>query len=79
MRVAESRNRELRIALLLADGTGDFDFVRVFTIGETIYLDGYVKTPKHKVHAEEIAHYVGFEAIENFIRLMPETETDAKD
>jgi hypothetical protein len=71
-RATESRIKELRLALLLADGTGDFDFVRVFAVEEAIYLDGYVKSEKSRDRAEELARYVGFREIQNYIRLMPE-------
>ena len=70
-RGTESSIKELRLALLLADGTGDFDYVRVFAIDEAIYLDGYVTAEKSRERAEELARYVGFEQVHNFIRLMP--------
>ena len=64
-------NEERRLALLLADGTGDFDFVRAVTLEEKVYLEGHVKSYEHKQRAEELAHYVGFQDVRNALRIFP--------
>jgi osmotically-inducible protein OsmY len=63
------REKERRLALLLADGTGDFDFVRAVAIQNWVVLEGKVKTSRDKERAEEIARYVGFDAVVNSIRV----------
>jgi hypothetical protein len=69
----EESDRERRLALLLADGTGDFDFVRVFAIQTWVVLEGHVKAYRDKERAEELARHVGFEAIANTIRVHPDS------
>jgi hypothetical protein len=68
---SEAAEKERRLALLLADGTGDFDFVRAIAIEGRVVLEGYVKTHHHKQRAEELARYVGFRTIVNTIRVYP--------
>ena len=68
-------NRERRLALLLADGTGNFDFVRAVAFEDTAYLEGHVRSYEHKLRAEELAHYVGFNTVQNTLRVYPEEET----
>jgi osmotically-inducible protein OsmY len=63
--------RERRLALLLADGTGDYDFVRAVAIEESVYLEGRVTSYEHKRHAEDLARYVGFRDVKNSLRVMP--------
>ena len=63
--------RERRLALLLADGTGDFDFVHALAIQEILYLEGHVNSYEHKRRAEALARYVGFREINNGLRVMP--------
>jgi hypothetical protein len=67
-------DRERRLALLLADGTGDYDFVRAVAIGDMVYLEGHVKSLPHKQRAEELAEYVGFREVQNALRIFPEGE-----
>jgi hypothetical protein len=62
-------DKEHRLALLLADGTGDFDFVRAAVIQNWVVLEGKVKAYKDKERAEELARYVGFDAVVNTIRV----------
>lgn len=64
-------NKERRLALLLADGTGNFDFVRAVALEAIIYLEGHVKSYEHKQRAEELAHYVGFLDVRNALRIFP--------
>jgi hypothetical protein len=64
--------RTRRLALLLADGTGEFDFVQVVGFGELVYLEGRVSDHSYKVKAEQLARYVGFVDIRNAIRVLPE-------
>jgi hypothetical protein len=35
-------SREKRLALLLADGSGDFDFVRAIAFQDMVILEGHV-------------------------------------
>ena len=65
----EDANKERRLALLLADGSGDFDFVRVFGIQNWVVLEGKVKRYGDKERAEAIARDVGFASIVNTIRV----------
>ncbi|HLF77794.1 MAG TPA: BON domain-containing protein [Dehalococcoidia bacterium] len=67
-------NRERRLALLLADGTGDFDFVRAVVFENMVYLEGHVRTYTHKRHAEELARYVGFAQVKNALRIYPDEQ-----
>ena len=67
----EPVTRERRLALLLADGTGDFDFVRSVTLEETVYLEGHVPSYEHKRRAEDLARYVGFMEVHNALRIFP--------
>jgi len=60
-----------RLALLLADGTGDFDFVAMDSFDGTIYLEGHVPSYGHKRRAEELARYVGFDEVRNGLRVFP--------
>jgi hypothetical protein len=62
-------DKERRLALLLADGTGDFDFVRAMPIQNWVVLEGKVKGYRDKERAKELAHYVGFDAVVNTIRV----------
>jgi osmotically-inducible protein OsmY len=71
-----SVERERRLALLLADGTGDFDFVRALAIGDSVYLQGHVKALEPKRRAEELAKYVGFQEVQNALRVFPESNSD---
>ena len=68
-------NKERRLALLLADGTGDFDFVRAVALQGTVYLEGHVPSFEHKSRAEELARYVGFADVRNALRVFPEEST----
>jgi osmotically-inducible protein OsmY len=63
--------KEKRLALLLADGTGDFDFVRSTALEEVLHLEGHVPSYEHKRRAEELAHHVGFEEVHNALRVFP--------
>jgi hypothetical protein len=63
--------RELRLALLLADGTGDYDFVRAAGVQDMCYLEGHVTRYELKRRAEELARYVGYREVTNGIRVMP--------
>ena len=67
-------NKERRLALLLADGTGDFDFVRAVAFEETVYLEGHVNSLEHKRRAEEIARYVGYAEVRNALHVFPGQE-----
>lgn len=67
-------NRERRLALLLADGTGDFDFVHAVAFENMVYLEGHVDAYEHKRHAEELARYVGFAEVENALRIYPDDQ-----
>jgi hypothetical protein len=67
----EGAPKARRLALLLADGTGDFDFVQAVAIQNRLVLEGHVKEYRLKQRAEELAKYVGFAAIENTIRIHP--------
>jgi len=67
----EELAKERRLALLLADGTGDFDFVRAASIQNWVVLEGHVKRVRNKERAEELAHYVGFDAVVNTLRIYP--------
>lgn len=71
----QQMNRERRLALLLANGTGNFDFVRAVAFEDTAYLEGHVKSYEHKRRAEELARYVGFATVQNTLRVYPEEET----
>lgn len=62
-------DKERRLALLLADGTGDFDFVLAVAIQNVIILEGKVKDYRDKERAEEFARYVGFDDVMNTIRV----------
>ncbi|MPZ50212.1 MAG: BON domain-containing protein [Dehalococcoidia bacterium] len=64
-------DKQLRLALLLADGTGDYDFVHAVAIQEVVYLEGHVPSYEHKRRAEELAQYVGFGEVRNALRVMP--------
>jgi osmotically-inducible protein OsmY len=68
-------DRERRLFLLLADGTGDFDFVRIVSLQDTVYLEGHVKSYEDKRRAEEVASYVGFQGIQNAIRVYPSEQS----
>jgi hypothetical protein len=70
-------DKERRLALLLADGTGDYDFVQAIAIEETLYLDGHVPSYEHMRRAEQLARYVGYADIRNALRVMPGEEGDA--
>jgi hypothetical protein len=72
----EEDAREKRLALLLADGTGDFDFVRARAILNWVVLEGHVAKYQDKERAEELARYVGFTAIVNTIRVYPANSPD---
>jgi osmotically-inducible protein OsmY len=63
------REKEHRLALLLADGTGDFDFVRAVAVQNWVVLEGTVRRSHDKERAEELARHVGFEAVVNTIRV----------
>jgi hypothetical protein len=68
---SEEDAKEKRLALLLADGTGDFDFVRARAILNWVVLEGHVTKYRDKERAEELARYVGFQGIVNTIRIHP--------
>jgi hypothetical protein len=68
---SEEDAKEKRLALLLADGTGDFDFVRAKAIQNWMVLEGYVAAYRDKERAEELARYVGFSTIVDTIRVRP--------
>jgi len=70
----QEMNKERRLALLLADGTGDFDFVRALALEEMVYLEGHVKRYEHKQRAEELTRYVGFAGVRNALRVYPEAQ-----
>jgi hypothetical protein len=42
---------------------------------DTAYLEGHVKSYQHKLRVEELAHYVGFNTVQNTLRVYPEEET----
>jgi hypothetical protein len=65
-------DRERRLALLLADGSGNFDFVRIVQFEDSVILEGRVGEYGHKRRAEELAEYVGFHDIKNAIRIVPD-------
>jgi hypothetical protein len=67
--------RERRLALLLADGSGNFDFVRAVGIEDVAYLEGHVTSVEHKRRAADLARYVGFTRVENLLRVMPGGES----
>ncbi|HWO73377.1 MAG TPA: BON domain-containing protein [Dehalococcoidia bacterium] len=64
-------NKLRRLALLLADGTGVFDFVELEAFDDIVYLEGHVPSYESKRRAEELARYVGFTDIRNGIRVHP--------
>jgi hypothetical protein len=73
-------NKERRLALLLADGTGNYDFVRAVVFEDTVILEGHVHAYKHKRRAEELARYVGFSSVLNTLRIHPSgDEVEASD
>jgi hypothetical protein len=71
-------DRERRLALLLADGTGDYDFVHAVAVQGVLYLEGHVPSYEHKRRAEELARYVGFEEVNNALRIYPEREAPGR-
>ena len=65
--------KENRLALLLADGTGDFDYVHCFAVSETsVILRGRVASYALKQKAEVLAQYVGFTDITDALRVTPD-------
>jgi len=67
-------DREKRLALLLADGTGDFDFVHLAAFEAMVILKGHVNSHVAKQKAEDLARYVGFTNVVNELRVYPESE-----
>jgi hypothetical protein len=72
----DEETKEKRLALLLADGTGDFDFVRARAILNWVVLEGHVAMYSDKERAEELARYVGFTEIVNTVRVYPGNNAD---
>jgi hypothetical protein len=68
---AEPVSMERRLALLLADGSGDFDFIELHSMGETLWLEGDVPTYALEEKAVQLAEKVGFSRIINRIRVIP--------
>jgi hypothetical protein len=68
-------DRQRRLALLLADGTGDFDFVHAITMEGIVYLEGHVLSYEQKRRAEELARYVGFDQVHNALRVVPGSDS----
>jgi hypothetical protein len=66
-----------RLALILADGTGDFDFVRVAGFGQFVFLEGHVSDYSHKVKAEQLARYVGFTDVRNELRVIARSQEES--
>jgi hypothetical protein len=64
-------DKQKRLALLLADGSGHYDFVRAVAIEEVVFLEGHVPSYEHKRRSEELALYVGFDEIRNALRIFP--------
>ena len=62
---------ERRIALLLADGTGDFDHVRACCFHDLLILRGYVRSMEARERAQEIAKGAGFTTVINDISIRP--------
>jgi hypothetical protein len=62
---------ERRLALLLADGSGDFDFIDLHAAGGTLWLEGEVRTYALERKAVELAEKVGFTRVLNRIRVIP--------
>ena len=69
----EQDDREIRLAYLLADGSGDFDFARILAFKDLAYLVGHVKSAERKCRAEELARYVGFREVDNRLMVIPES------
>lgn len=69
-------NREKRLALLLADGSGDFDFVHAIALEDVLYLEGHVTKYKDKVKAEQLALYVGFRDVRNALHVYPASQAE---
>jgi osmotically-inducible protein OsmY len=67
-------DRGRRLALLLADGSGDFDFIRLAAFEDTVILEGRVPSYEHKRRASDMAEYVGFEDVRNLLRVVPAGE-----
>lgn len=65
-------DKERRLALLLADGSGDFDYVRPVAFDDTLALEGHVKSYSDKQRSEDLARYVGFVTVLNALRVYPE-------
>jgi hypothetical protein len=66
--------KEQRLALLLADGTGDFDYVHCFALDEsTVVLRGSVASYALKQKAESLAQYAGFTDVMDALRITPES------
>jgi hypothetical protein len=64
-------DRLRRLALLLADGTGNYDFVHAMAVETAIILEGHVPSYEYKRRAEELARYVGFDVVHNALRVIP--------
>ena len=63
--------RERRLALLLADGSGDFDYCRAVAFESMVILQGHVTSFEAKQQAESLARYVGFARVLNALRVFP--------
>lgn len=67
----DGEERERRLALLLADGSGDFDFCRAVAFESMVILQGYVTSYEAKQKAEALARHVGFTRVLNALRVYP--------
>jgi hypothetical protein len=68
---ADDLSKERRLALLLADGSGNFDYVRAFASENVVHLQGHVASYGLKREAGELARHVGFTRVNNAIRILP--------
>jgi len=64
-------DKERRLALLLADGSGDFDYCRAVAFESMVILQGHVTSFEAKQQAESLARYVGFARVLNALRVFP--------
>src|SRR5687768_7946980 len=70
--VGGSMSRERRLVLALADGTGDFDLVRVFMLDDMVILDGYVEGHDASLRADARARNLGFTSVMNLLITHPQ-------
>ena len=71
-------DRQRRLALLLADGSGDYDFVSAIAVLDVVYLEGRVTSYAQKQHAEDLARHVGFDEVRNMVRVVPGEDAAAR-